>query len=102
MKKVHLTNFNIAGFGYWEGCEVLEELHIGTRLELVREKDNQFDPYAVAIFLESIGTSEYFTVPQHFQEIIHVDEFDFSGWPCDRVKRDEDQPTIRMFLLEGF
>ena len=52
VKKVHLTNFNIAGFGYWEGCEVLEELHIGTRLELVREEDNKFDPYAVAIYYD--------------------------------------------------
>lgn len=52
VKKVHLTNFNIAGFGYWEGCEVQEELHIGTRLELVREEDNKFDPYAVAIYYD--------------------------------------------------
>lgn len=50
VKKVHLTNFHIAGFGYWEGCEAFEQLKIGTRLELVREEDNKFDPYAVAIY----------------------------------------------------
>ena len=52
MKKVHLTNFHIAGFGYWDGCEAFEQLKIGTKLELVREEDNKFDPYAVAIWLD--------------------------------------------------
>lgn len=50
IKKVHLDNFHIAGFGYWEGCEAFEHLKIGTKLELVREADNAFDPYAVAIY----------------------------------------------------
>ncbi|MCH5244063.1 MAG: HIRAN domain-containing protein [Lentimicrobiaceae bacterium] len=49
IKKVHLANFHIAGFGYWEGCEAFEHLKIGTKLDLVREEDNAFDPYAVAI-----------------------------------------------------
>ena len=50
IKKVHLANFHIAGFSYWEGCEAFEYLKIGTRLDLVREDDNRFDPYAVAIY----------------------------------------------------
>ena len=50
LKKVHLTNFHIAGFGFWEGCEAFGKLKIGTKLELVREADNAFDPYAVAIY----------------------------------------------------
>ena len=50
MKRIHLDNFHIAGFGYWDGCEAFEQLHIGTELTLVREDDNKFDPYAVAIY----------------------------------------------------
>ena len=50
IKKVHLDNFHIAGFGYWDGCEVFVHLKVGTKLELVREADNAFDPYAVAIY----------------------------------------------------
>lgn len=50
VKKVHLTNFRIAGLSYFEGCEAFEMLKIGTKLDLVREPDNQFDPYAVAIY----------------------------------------------------
>ena len=52
LKKVHLDNFHIAGFGYWEGCEAFEHLKIGTCFQLVREENNQFDPYAVAIYYE--------------------------------------------------
>ena len=50
--KVHLDNFHIAGFGYWQGCEAFEHLKIGTKLDLVREENNPFDPYAVAIYYE--------------------------------------------------
>jgi len=49
-KQRHFSNFAIAGFTYWEGCMVFEELKIGTRLSLLREWDNKFDPYAVAIY----------------------------------------------------
>lgn len=52
--KVHLTNFNIAGFSYWDGPEAWENLHIGTKLQLVREADNAFDPYAVAIYFDGL------------------------------------------------
>lgn len=51
-KRVHLDNFHIAGFGYWDGCEAFEHLKIGGKLDLVRETDNPFDPYAVAIYYE--------------------------------------------------
>ena len=49
----HLSHFNIAGFTYWEGCIAFQELKIGSRLRLVREADNKFDPYAVAIYYEN-------------------------------------------------
>ncbi len=48
----HLGNFNIAGFSFWEGCRAFNKLKIGTPLHLVRESDNKFDPYAVAIYYE--------------------------------------------------
>ena len=43
-------------------------------------------PRIMESFLESIGTSEYFTVPQHPQEVIDIDELNVSRRPCDRVK----------------
>lgn len=52
MKKArrHYTTFSIAGFTYWEGCIVLDQLKIGTELKLILEGDNKFDAYAVAIY----------------------------------------------------
>ncbi len=46
----HHSTFDIAGFTYWEGCIVFNELKIGTILRLVREQENKFDAYAVAIY----------------------------------------------------
>lgn len=49
-KKRHYAHFHVAGFSYWQGAEVFEQLRIGTLLTLLREPDNRFDPYAVAIY----------------------------------------------------
>ena len=49
-KKRHYAHFHLAGFIYWDGAAVFNELKIGTRLILKREKDNAFDAYAVAIY----------------------------------------------------
>lgn len=47
----HFLTANIAGFSYWDGCIVFDQLKMGLELTLVREVDNKFDPYAVAIYL---------------------------------------------------
>ncbi|MEI6754326.1 MAG: HIRAN domain-containing protein [Paludibacter sp.] len=49
-KNRHYSTFHIAGFSYWEGCMAFNELKIGTELTLMREDDNKFDPYAIAIY----------------------------------------------------
>ena len=51
MKRRHFSNFDIAGFTYWDGAIVFNELKIGTQLRLERENENQYDPKAVAIYL---------------------------------------------------
>ena len=51
-QNVHFAHFDIAGFSYWEGCMVMHKLEIGTKVELVREADNRFDPYAVAVHFD--------------------------------------------------
>lgn len=51
-KKLHFAHFDIAGFSYWEGCMIMGQLNIGDEVKLVREEDNKFDPYAVAIMYD--------------------------------------------------
>ena len=47
---LHYLNFHIAGFSHWEGCLVLEELKVGSRLDLEREANNPHDNNAIAIY----------------------------------------------------
>ena len=45
-------NCHIAGFAYWDGLGVMEDLKIGTALSLVCEPDCPYDPKAVALYYE--------------------------------------------------
>ena len=50
MNDRHFANFHIAGFTYYDGIDVFENLKIGTQLTLKAEPENRFDPEAVAIY----------------------------------------------------
>jgi len=47
--KEHFINCNVAGFTYHEGCEVIGEMKVGDKVQLVREDENDYDHHAVAI-----------------------------------------------------
>jgi hypothetical protein len=38
-KNLHFAHFDIAGFSYWEGCMVMNQLKIGDEVQLVREEN---------------------------------------------------------------
>lgn len=90
-KKRHYLHFDIAGFTYWEGCLVLNELKVGTKLTLVREEDNKFDPYAVAVYLEETKLGFIPRTVNHdiskFLELGHTDIFDAR---VNRISPDQD------------
>jgi len=44
-----VLNCNLAGFSHYDGILVAEKLRIGTRLKLIAESDNPYDPDAVAV-----------------------------------------------------
>jgi hypothetical protein len=46
----HLAHFSIAGFTYYDGVIAFNELKIGTKLSLVPDPTNQYDPRAIAIY----------------------------------------------------
>ena len=46
----YYSNFNIAGFMYYNGADVFTELKIGRELKLLPEPENRHDEYAVAIY----------------------------------------------------
>ena len=45
-----LIDFHLAGFGYYDGMKIIDELKVGTKVELRHEPDNPYDPTAVAIY----------------------------------------------------
>ena len=54
MNDRHFANFHIAGFAYYDGIDVFENLRIGTQLILKSEPENRYDPEAVAIYYQGI------------------------------------------------
>ena len=48
----YFSDFNIAGFLYYDGVEVFHELQIGSEVQLVPEPENRYDEYAVAIYFQ--------------------------------------------------
>ena len=43
-------SFHVAGFSHWYGPEVMGKLKPGTKLRMVPEPDNPYDPCAVALY----------------------------------------------------
>ena len=47
-------DFHIAGFAHHEGLSVIENLKLGTQVDLRHEPDNPHDPQAVAIYFDDV------------------------------------------------
>jgi hypothetical protein len=52
MKRKYLLDCNIAGFTYYDGVIVFDRLRLGTKLCLVAEPENRYDPNAIALYFE--------------------------------------------------
>lgn len=48
-KKLFFMECHLAGRQYHDADEVWDDLHVGTKVELVRDLDNRYDPNAVAV-----------------------------------------------------
>jgi hypothetical protein len=53
MKERHLLSCGIAGFTYYDGVDVYNDLKIGTELILEAEPSNRYDADAVAIYYKT-------------------------------------------------
>jgi hypothetical protein len=98
----HYSTFGIAGFSYWEGCIVFNELKIGTDLRLEREEDNKFDPYAVAIYygqhkLGFIPRSENHEISK-FLELGYTDLFEVRINRLDSEALPENQVGVIVYI----
>ncbi len=102
-KRRHFQNFDIAGFSYWDGAIVFNELKIGTQLRLEREADNQYDPKAVAIYF---GEAKLGFVPRGCNDAIsklceagYSDIFDVRINRVSPEEQPEDQIGVIVSLI---
>jgi hypothetical protein len=49
-KSRNILDCHIAGFTYYDGLEVIEEIRLGSPVRLESEPDNPYDPEAVVIY----------------------------------------------------
>ena len=99
----HFIDTHIAGFAFWEGCTVLPQLQIGERLNLVREEDNRFDPYAVAVYYSNTKLGYIPRNENHelskFLEMGHDDLFEVRVNRISPEMLPEDQVGIVIFIV---
>lgn len=58
-KKLFFTECHLAGRQYHDADEVWDDLHVGTKLQLVRDLDNRYDTDAVAVvYQKTYGEGE--------------------------------------------
>jgi hypothetical protein len=94
----HYDNFNIAGFTYYDGVDVFNELKIGSELHFVVEPENKFDESAVAIYFRE---SKLGYVPQNKNKYIskflyfgHVDLFEVKINKISPIDHPEQQVSV--------
>ncbi|NMA18418.1 MAG: restriction endonuclease [Clostridiaceae bacterium] len=46
----YVDDFHLAGFAYYDGLDVIDELTLGQRVTMVKEINNPYDEKAVAIY----------------------------------------------------
>lgn len=56
--KKYFMDCHLAGRMYHDADEVWEQLKVGTKLRLVREADNRYDPNAVAVMYDNKETDK--------------------------------------------
>ena len=100
----HFSHFNVAGFTYWEGALVFNQLQIGTELTMVFEPDNRYDPKAVALYFSEhkIGY-----IPRtHNDPIAKLLEMGHNPFVChiqrlDPTAHPEEQVGVVLHVVKG-
>jgi len=90
--------FHIAGFTYWDGLDVFDELKIGTQLQLEVEPTNNYDPNAVKILYKDTMIG-YIPRDQNkeiskFLQLGHTDLFNIRINKIDPEEHPERQITV--------
>src|SRR5690625_7455888 len=63
----HLVDFHVAGFAYYDGLDMIEEVTLGKNVDLISESDNPYDPEAISIFNKDRKISH---VPKYMNQLL--------------------------------
>lgn len=66
-KEILLTEFYIAGFKYYDGVKIVNQLKSGDELILRQEKSNEYDVFAIEIYTKNGIKLGY--IPEYANEI---------------------------------
>lgn len=72
-KKLYYLDCHVAGRMYHDADEVWDKLKIGTKLQLVREPDNRYDPEAIAIVYRDEPQEDMECLVHHDNSIMYND-----------------------------
>ena len=61
-RKLYYLECNLAGRQYHEANDVWNELKVGTKLCLMRERDNRYDPNAIAVGYLDVESGYIYTL----------------------------------------
>lgn len=101
-KRRFFMHCNIAGFTYWDGCLALEQLKVGSKLELIPDDKNRHDINAVAIYYDDyklgyIPSSKAESVRQFF-DMGHNDIFETRVSRINKEEHPESQVLINIYI----
>lgn len=100
MKREHLLNCHIAGFTYYSGLEMIEQLKVGTKLELKRDKKNRYDPQAIKI---KCNGAKIGFIPRVSNDMIYkLLKIGFKGLECVVTRVNTDTHTENMLHVAVF
>lgn len=98
-------NCNVAGFSHWYGLEVIGDMKVGGKLDLVSEPDNPYDSQAVAVYFK--GTKIGF-VPESCNGTLskliffgHGDVFEARIASVNTEKDPEHQVRMTIFVTDA-
>ncbi|MGV2999995.1 restriction endonuclease [Streptococcus suis] len=63
----HVEDFHLAGFAYYDGLDVIDELKLGTSLQMLAEPTNPYDSEAVVILYQG---KKLGYIPKHKNSLI--------------------------------
>ncbi len=101
----HVMTFNIAGFQHHDGATVLRDLRAGAPLVLDSERDNPYDPNAMAIRYEGVMLGY---VPKADNELLstmfyygHADAFEARVLQVDERAKPWEQVLVGVYITDA-